>query len=225
MEIIPEITSPESEKANILEKIISGINVGGLEKREEGLFVSENLGNSDFQDWSSGAIEFDFEEQQVSIEDRELLQQSLEGKPLVDLGAGITSYVYNAARKMNASGYVGVEPYNQLQLLKELREVSVGGSDRTPALVVAEDMLAFLKRIPDSSVNVTAFSIDNLVLSPRKVGEDYFDLVSAEIIRVLHPDGVFITRGSNFNVKPLTERHLAIKSGMRTTYYTLYKKS
>lgn len=57
-----------------------------------------------------------------------------------------------------------------------------------PACLVHEDMLTFLRRLPNDSVSLMANGIDTCIISGR-----YRVEVTEEIYRVLHPKGLFLT--------------------------------
>ncbi|MBI2629694.1 hypothetical protein HYW76_01205 [Candidatus Pacearchaeota archaeon] len=123
----------------------------------------------------------------------EIMRQAFrgsEGKPFIDLGAGMCSYGYQIARNLNASCYVGVEPYfNPSLLLSIVIEREKNLKAQIPYAVVSEHMLKFLKRFTDNSLNATLFAcaIDNAVLN-----EGYAYDVKDQIKRILSPNGSYI---------------------------------
>ncbi len=58
----------------------------------------------------------------------------------------------------------------------------------TPISIIQEDMLNFLKRLPDNSVSILCSGIDTIVIPDAKYRED----VEKEIERVLDPSGAYI---------------------------------
>jgi len=66
-----------------------------------------------------------------------------------------------------------------------------------PAAVAKEDILDFLKRLPDDSVNVLTFGVDDMVLPSSQ----YRSAVAKEIERVLNSDGMYITDSSSIILK------------------------
>jgi predicted methyltransferase len=222
--IIIETNKQENEeKENLvvsLEEIIPGIIFGDLEKNKEGYYVSSNIPNNVkvFDNASSSTEDLQIitnenrrkrgmETKSINEEETRLIFNLLSDKPLIDLGAGIQTDVLDLSMQGNSSGYVGVEPNNY----KKLNELLNSGKDEKsiPSAVVAEDMLAFLRRLPDSSVNITAFSIDQFVLSPRRVGKDYLVNLYKEIHRVLHPEGaLFVNDMSDISPAGLKRRDI-----------------
>jgi len=78
-----------------------------------------------------------------------------------------------------------------------------------PAAVVKEGILDFLKRLPDDSVNVLTFGVDDMVLpSP-----EYRSAVAKEIERVLNPDGMYITDSSSISTKGFGKFSSKLKDG------------
>ena len=85
-----------------------------------------------------------------------------------------------------------VEPFFTEGIVWNLKEDFHGGFDeikemgpeKIPSAVVPEDMLSFLKRLPDDSVSVMCSGIDECILKPAYANE-----VRKETLRVLSPDG------------------------------------
>lgn len=128
----------------------------------------------------------------------------LENQIVVDLGAGRKPYGYFVADIAKAKGYIAVEPNFTGELLYRLSMIHIPDGEgwckpskdhvlnRTPLAVVEEDMLSFLRRLPDSSVSLFSAGIDDDVI-PNK---EYRKEVVKEIVRVLDPKGAYI--GENF---------------------------
>src|SRR3989338_6116188 len=131
---------------------------------------------------------------------------------VVDLGAGSYPSAYHIAGIYKAKGFVAVEAFHPHNLASYFSRAQnpYDRSDksginkhsywyrfpeRIPVAIVPEDMLSFLKRLPDNSVSVYAGNID-LDLIPRK----YHNQVAAEIARVLDPNGSFVSAGSDFHL-------------------------
>lgn len=128
---------------------------------------------------------------------------SFKNQIVVDLGAGSYPYGYYIADSAEAKGYIGVEPNFPYYLAGSLvRNTEIQYEDlpqsidveprhllnKTPAVVVNEDMLSFLKRLPDNSVSIFCSGIDYYIIPEQ----NYRDEVAKEIVRVLNPNGVYI---------------------------------
>lgn len=138
---------------------------------------------------------------------------------VVDLGSGAMEAGYLIAEFTGASSYiavdpfcvphqcidaVGVNPYMYIDF--PLRGI--------PAACVREDMLSFLKRLPDNSVSVLMSGIDELVMASSDAPK-YREQVTQEIYRVLNPNGGFLQGFNNvgfysdkFNVERSSDREL-----------------
>lgn len=86
-----------------------------------------------------------------------------------------------------------------------------------PASVVKQDILSFLKRLPDGSVNVLTFGVDDMVLPST----EYRNAVAEEIKRVLHHDGMYITDSSSIPV----EGFRSFSDDRAGSQFTLFKFS
>jgi len=140
------------------------------------------------------------------IKERELLK----GQVVVDLGAGMSGrHAYFLSSLAGAKSYVGVEknhfshlknslddkPENLRKSLGNIvgepqnyKEMMMEEFKAIPASAVDEDILTFLKRLPDNSVSIIASGIDGYVLP---IGE-YREKVKREIERVLNPNGALL---------------------------------
>jgi hypothetical protein len=136
--------------------------------------------------------------------------------PMVDLGAGITRYSYLLARYLGAKGYIAVEPHKHSMLepvLVNLEDPSpedelrcfddIEEAKKIPFAVAAEDMLTFLKRLPDHSVGILSSGTDSYVMyggvrsdEDRQRVDEYIQSVIKEIARVLHPQSVLLSTNS-----------------------------
>ena len=112
---------------------------------------------------------------------------------VVDLGAGVTLDGYRIVETTGAKAYIAVEPFNATPLKDEFNSPTNLAKKRLPdakhlkIAVVREDMLTFLKRLPDNSVSILVSGIDCMIIE-----EEYGELVAAEIERVLDPNGAFV---------------------------------
>jgi hypothetical protein len=130
------------------------------------------------------------------------LESAFNGQIVIDLGAGCDPIGFLIADRAHAKGYVGVEPHFGNRLapkiaamknpsLRNIVEKSIEPEcalGETLAAVVAEDMLRFLKRLPEGSVSVFCSGIDRLVIDD----ESYRNTVAKEIVRVLSQNGAYI---------------------------------
>jgi len=131
-----------------------------------------------------------FSQQEVNLgfhEERDAREEELRhflgGQVVVDLGAGRELFAYNLAHEHGARAYIGVEPNHFAQL------DAASDAAKMPFYVVGEDMLSFLQRLPDNSVSLFVFGIDDFILQGA---ESYKKNVEAEMARVLHPQGAEI---------------------------------
>ena len=135
------------------------------------------------------------------------LIESFKGQIVLDLGAGSRAHGYVYANLAKALAYVGVEPYNFLEVEKRLTDhKSLDGDDELegrvakrseapiPRAVIKEDMLSALKRLPPDSISVFAAGIDKYIIPHN----EYATKVEDEIARVLHPAGAYIGYWSMF---------------------------
>lgn len=121
------------------------------------------------------------------------LLEKIKGQIVVDLGAGADLSGYNFIASQNPSAYVAVEPFFPDHLkyyfdnLDKSPDVSQDMS-KPKVAIAPEDMLTFLKRLPDKSVSIFNSGIDDTII-PR----EYAAEVSKEIERVVHPEGVAVS--------------------------------
>lgn len=124
-----------------------------------------------------------------------LLRNGFKDQVVVDLGAGNMNG-YLAAMEGRASGYVGVDKFTDLTGFykdpKFVREsADKRGSTKEKALIpvatVQEDMLIFLRRLPDNSVSIISSGLTFLIEN-----EIYVDEVKKEMGRVLSPNGFLV---------------------------------
>jgi len=153
-------------------------------------------------------------ERKIYAENNPELNEALSlfvGKVVVDLGAGSYPIGYCIVDYWNARGYIGVEPNyieDLVSRLQHVEEFAAHKLNRIPFAVVAEDMLGFLRRLPDNSVSIFCSGID-LAIIPRG---NYRDEVAKEIMRVLDPNGVYIghSSGGHIYIKDalIEEKHI-----------------
>ena len=68
-----------------------------------------------------------------------------------------------------------------------------------PVVLVAEDMVSALKRLPDNSVSIMTAGLDNCIIWR----DEYTELAEEEISRVLHPKGAYLAMCSRLVPKKL----------------------
>jgi len=85
---------------------------------------------------------------------------------------------------------------NTLRLRRNLERFLEGSLPNIPSTIVAEDMLDFLKRLPDGSVSVLTGRIDKCMIP--ETDDDYAQEIESEITRVIHPNGSHISYLSRF---------------------------
>jgi hypothetical protein len=99
---------------------------------------------------------------------------------------------------MGFADYIGtIKKYNPLMIKKlksGMQRYLEEGTGRIPAVLIEEDMLNALKRIPSNSVSILASGIDYCI-HPE---DDYAFEVEEEISRVLHTKGAYIGIFSRF---------------------------
>jgi|SRR3989344_380202 len=135
------------------------------------------------------------------------LKESFKKKIIVDIGAGRFTKGYDLACILEAKGYVAVEPFNFNYLLEDflLQSGNLGRKsqwsstkkgtkfDPIPYNIVAEDGLNFLRRIPDHSVVVFTFGLnDHAVINDGS----YVSEMAKEMERVTENDCYIITADS-----------------------------
>ena len=128
--------------------------------------------------------------------DLEKLLEKFADGIVIDLGAGVKSYGYYLVRKVKAKGYIGVEATRPDDLQKDIQ----AGVDRSkkagypamPFVVVAEEMLRFLKRLPENCASVITSTIDNCVVPNSQVMRE----LGEEIWRVIGTDHIYLTNQS-----------------------------
>lgn len=152
----------------------------------------------------------------------EVLRNRFKGQIIVDLGADKYGFGYFLSQALGGKGYVGVDKYYSNDIEKRLEGTDMeeikkrwdhyaheGSEFRPdapiPASVVGQDILSFLKRLPDNSASLFGFGIDHHVMPDNKYREE----VKKEIQRVLSNEGLYLTYGSSIlpeNFKPFDKQ-------------------
>lgn len=144
------------------------------------------------------------------------LRQAVSGQVVIDLGAGDTPWGYYLACAGKAKAYLAIEHYHADKLTDQLfRHVESSlffdkiidqSVKKIPYSVIVEDMLTFLKRLPDDSVSLFAFGINYGVLN----NPGYATEVGAEVVRVLSVGGVLVESHANAVVENMPPKRLQI---------------
>ena len=130
------------------------------------------------------------------------IKSALEGQRVVELGAGMRAYGYALAASSGARNYLAVEPFYADVLSKSIGEMTRAQNEllpRIPFKVLPHDMLEHLQREGDDLISIVACGIENCILPDER----YKRKVEAEIIRTLHPEGVFISSHTDIDPRGL----------------------
>jgi len=133
--------------------------------------------------------------------DREYLKTKLKDSILVDLGGGQGATAKEIARAYEASAGINVDKFIggiELNPLKDLNAESIakyGNNAQTnpECALVAADMLDFVSRLPDNSINFMANGIDAYIIG---LDHEYNAALAKEIVRAMKPGGVLF--GNSF---------------------------
>jgi len=165
------------ESITAVEKIIPGINIKKLHTIDNPMMTKRS--------YHSDKIELLSDEPRMSIVYNELSKKKqnfdeLKNQVLVDLGAGSFGQAYlTFAQEYGCKAYIAVEP-----IFYEKLHMRLSQKPGISKAVIAEDMLTFLKRLPNNSVS---FIISGVEYLPRP---KYINAVKEEIKRTLHKKGV-----------------------------------
>ena len=124
-----------------------------------------------------------------------LLKDLLQGRRVVELGAGMMPHGYALAAACEARNFVAVEPfYSDLQRNSVAGLIEERGENlnRIP-YKEGVDMLEYLKGEPDDLLCVVACGIEDCILP----GPDYRKKVESELVRVLEADAFFLSSHSD----------------------------
>ena len=130
------------------------------------------------------------------------IKSALEGQRVVELGAGMMAYGYALAASSGARNYLAIEPFYADALSKSIFERIRSRNElllRIPFKVIPNDMLEHLQSEGDDLISIVACGIENCILPDEK----YKRKVEAEVIRTLHPEGVFISSHSDIDPQGL----------------------
>ncbi|OGL86146.1 hypothetical protein A3I40_01800 [Candidatus Uhrbacteria bacterium RIFCSPLOWO2_02_FULL_48_12] len=189
-----------------LEEILPGIKLDGLptlQQARENLDQQHRLGKKFYGSLSTDYASLPYttllSERDAHRHAEELSR--LRNQVIVDLGAGDFAYGLGIAEMVGARAYIGVEKFNFQGLEHAIGNRFLRSGDklpsdlkRIPVAIVPEDALGFLKRLPDKSVSVMSFGGSGIGLEFGNKRHDYQENeIGKEIVRVLHPEGAFIT--------------------------------
>ncbi|MEK9773133.1 MAG: hypothetical protein VW907_02110 [Opitutae bacterium] len=135
------------------------------------------------------------------------LHALLQGRRVVELGAGMMPYGYALAAHSRARNFVAVEPfYADKQEVAQTGYVhqSLDPSLRIPRKVESKDMLAYLQEEPDNLLTILACGIEDCILP----GPDYRKKVEGEIERTLEEDAFFLSSHSDLHPQGLLSMEL-----------------
>lgn len=209
--------SPEQEKGRIVpvEELIPDIKP---ETEVAGKSYGSNHFDNNFMPEFLKAVS-DFT---CNPETLEILRRRFKDQILVDLGPGTSRGGYDVAVALGCKGYVAVERFWHQQLTEGSRS-EYETLDRVdalykkyhffqtrkgnikpeihliPASVAAEDMLTFLRRLPDNSVSVLTSGIDTTIL----VNTEHRREIAKELQRVLSEKGMYMTCASDISTEGL----------------------
>ena len=125
-----------------------------------------------------------------------LLKDLIQGRRVVELGAGMMPHGYALAAACEAKNFVAVEPfYSDLQRNSVAGLIEERGENlnRIPYKGAGGDMLEYLKGEPDDLLCVVACGIEDCILP----GPDYRKKVEGELVRVLEADAFFLSSHSD----------------------------
>jgi len=166
----------------------------------------------------------------LAKENKELIdsiRNGLRDEILVDLGGGWGD-MWNAAIKVNAKAYINIDKNppthwdKAIDVTTNLSPSSIVANEgnRTELLEIKADMLDFLSRLPDNSVNIVMNGIDDTILN----NQEYIRAVANEITRVTKKGGFVFGSHS----APLDWMHEVIKNlkeGERTKFRIIDTKT
>lgn len=165
----------------------------------------------DFSGWRREEVFADYGEFLLKLREGEDLVLELGGKlkdtVLLDIGGG-NGKLYYFANRFQAKTYLNVDKYadgidgkKPLDPEADIHTEATGDGGKlseflpprnTQEVTVKADMLDFVSRLPDDSVNVTVNGIDeDIVPNPA-----YHQALACEILRIVKKDGFIVGHGS-----------------------------
>jgi hypothetical protein len=140
----------------------------------------------------------------------QLFQQAVSGNTLCDLGSA-GGKLDHLAKALSAGLYIEVDKFPRGQNderpidstigkveMREFREPTYDGTIGKleavlPEIHVRADMLDFVSRLKDSSVNIVINGIDGSIIKPK----EYHELLAKELLRVVRDNGLIFGNNSN----------------------------
>ena len=198
--------------------LIPGMNSEGLDfsNNEQGLYYDSDKNNRSYKAYPGGfgtgfASQIYYTDKFIPEFAEKInteIQNLFENEVVVDLGAGREGTGFLIADRAHAKAYVADEPNFKEQLIPVIavlknpsliNQIGNQGAvepehevSKIPVAVVAEDMLTFLKRLPDNSVSIFCSGIDELVMDDNAIR----NAIAKEIRRVLSPTGGYVGAGN-----------------------------
>jgi len=124
------------------------------------------------------------------------------GRPMIELGAGMYHYGWMIASACFASAYIGVEPFyaDKLAISVQAAEEKYTGTYPIPkSTILPQDMKQALENLPDGSANIIACGIEDCIMPDKH----YRQIVENHILRILPPEGLFISFQTDLHPKGL----------------------
>jgi len=147
-----------------------------------------NLGNKNCVTSSTPYADQWFDDMQLNPFIVDIFENKLKGRVLVDLGCGQhmqsaigNAYTLNLARKFQVKSYIGIDKLIKLNDLEDFN------SKNLDAIIVKADMLDFVSKLSDNSVNFTINGIDGVVILDS---DKYARAVAAEMVRATLSNGI-----------------------------------
>ena len=208
-----------------LSEMIPGIDLEGLQSSSDHplMFLSSRRLSQEEAEWNAGDMPSQYFDGVMdllspSLTEEEVIERakkafdSFDDQIIIDLGAGRTAWPYRIlAMPRSPKAYIGVDASEQNAdaLWHDIgsEQVEFANGNRTasesapPAAVVAEDILTFLRRLPDNSVSIFMGGVDRLLIHDQ----GYWDSMSKEIERVLSSEGGYIALAGSHVEPPKAE--------------------
>ena len=204
------------------ESILEKINDQSTDRLEEAKktenFVKE-LPEDSFNDFRAASSPFFNLVVNENPEVQEIFSKKLAGEIIIDIGCGSKSdFVLESLDKYNIKEYVGVDKELPEEIEQELK--SYRKEHKYNINYKESDMLIFLSKLPDKSVNIIMNGIDDDILT----NDEYWKKLVEEITRVVKDGGIFT--GSKAGKMWLGELpdFKNIYSNQKHTQFFLYEK-
>ncbi|MDO8509886.1 MAG: hypothetical protein Q7S24_01965 [bacterium] len=195
----PPQPEKDTELVVSIEELIPGINTEGLKTLDE---IRQGTPLDETMERAGNAFPTEYQQHYRNgltyLSPAEDIGRLLfKDQVVVELGAGKEYGGIMVSEKFGAKGHVAVELHHAQELLKHVdsntefvKKLQVEHPERIefspiPISVAAEDMLTFLRRLPDHSVSIYMSGIDGAILGDGTYRND----VAKEIERVLSPNG------------------------------------